>query len=132
MNRPIPALAITLLASHSAVAGELYRCSAKDVVRVEDDGTVGRYPNNFWRDHWAGFLVDTDSGTIRRQAAEIEKWTVIQKGGTANDFVASRLPGLVSASTDLIRVRAWAEKPAITFIVFSLSMMVTGVCEAVQ
>ena len=131
MNRTIPALAIILLASFPAAAGELYRCSAKDVVRVEDDGTVGRYKNDFWRDHWTNFLIDTDSGAIRRQAAEIEKWTVIQKGGDANDFVASRVPGLVSASTDLIRVRAWAEKPAVTFIAFSLSMMVAGVCEAV-
>lgn len=124
--------ALLLGATPATAAGEIYRCSARNVSGYEDDGTLGKFPNNFWTDHWTNILVDTTSGILRRSKGEVERWAVIQKGGGGFDFVAAPQADLVSASTDVLRVRAWDNKPGVTFIYFGLSMIVTGVCEPVR
>lgn len=111
---------------------KLYRCSAKDVVVLNDDGTVGRYGNDFWKQHWTGIVVDTATAMLRRSDGTIERWTTLQQGSQAYDWVASPGKDLVSASTDLIRIRDWKESTHVTFLHFGLSKFVTGTCEILK
>jgi hypothetical protein len=129
MNAARVVLVALALTASPAVAGNLYRCSARDIVRVEDDGTLGRPTTSVWLDRYKGFFVDTDTGLYRGGDGSLEEWVVIQRETASNDFVASPHPTLVSASTDLLRIRAWAEKPRATFMAFGLSTFVTGTCE---
>jgi hypothetical protein len=125
-------VAFVLLATTASAEGELYRCSAKEVVRADDEGGIARYQNNVWADHWSGILVDTATGVIRRSDGEREQWTIVQRGSPENDWVATPAGTLVSASTDLVRIRAWQEKPRVTFIAFAFSTFVTGTCEVAR
>jgi hypothetical protein len=103
-------VAVLLLGATPAIAaGELYRCSARDVVQYKDDGTIGKFEktaDDFWLKHWTNFLVDTATGLIGKGSGMLDQWFVTQKGGSANDFVASPGPGPLSAETNVLRVRA--------------------------
>ena len=111
--------------------GKLHRCSARDIVRLTDDGTLGQYENNFFRDEWTDVAIHTAIGALRRRNGSLEQWAVLQRGFGVNDFVASPHANLVSASTDLIPVRAWNDEPKVTFLYFGLSMLIAGVCEPI-
>ncbi|MEE1611123.1 hypothetical protein [Microvirga sp. CF3016] len=133
--------AVLLLGATPAIAeGELYRCSARNVSAFADDGTLGQFNNDFWTKRWTDVLVDTATGLIRWSgqgvsAGSSAQWVVIQNGSSNGDFVASRQANLRSASTDVLRIRAWSIDPSVhsvRFIYFGLSMIVTGVCEPVQ
>ncbi|WP_156410493.1 hypothetical protein [Bosea sp. Root381] len=92
----------------------------------------GPFQNNFWADYWSNFLIDTATGLLRRGAAKPEQLAIVQKGSGEYDFVASPLATAVSASTDVLRVRAWNSNPQVTFYAFGLSMVVTGTCTTVK
>lgn len=125
-------VAMVLATCPTASADALYRCSAKSVQSLQDDGTLAPFPTNFWLEHWSNFLIDTTTGLLRRSKAAPEQLAVIQRGSGQNDFVASPRATPVSAATDVLRVRAWDRKPQVTFYALNLSMIVAGSCEAVQ
>jgi hypothetical protein len=133
--------AVLFLGATPAIAeGELYRCSARNVSTFADDGTLGQFNNDFWTKHWTDVLVDTATGLIRwsghgLSAGFSAQWVVIQKGSSNGDFVASPHANLRSVSTDVLRIRTWSIDPSVhdvRFIVFGLSMIVTGLCEPVR
>ncbi|ACL62538.1 hypothetical protein [Methylobacterium nodulans] len=132
MKGAIIGLAAALVVASPAAAGKLYRCTGRDVVAAEEDGTVGRTNRDFWLGYYRSFFVDTDTGSIRWSSGKLEEWLVTQKGGSSNDFVATPRSSLSGASTDFIRVTGWERRPSVTFLVFRLSMMITGTCEVAQ
>ncbi|MGF9764609.1 hypothetical protein AAII07_56960 [Microvirga sp. 0TCS3.31] len=125
--------AVLLLGATPAVAaGELYRCSAQDVVTTTDDGAIERYKNDFWKNWWTDILVDTATGMLRYKDGTAQQWVVLQQGSKADDFVMTPRKDFRSASTHVLRVRAWSEKPVVTFLIYDLSTFVTGRCETVR
>lgn len=132
--RTVFACVTALLLAASTVRAEnaLYRCSAKTVLDTKDDGTLAPYGNNFWTDYWTDVLIDTATAVVRRGKAQPERWVVVQKGSATNDFVAVIEPTLVSATNDVLRVRAWAEKQQVTFLYYSFSHVVSGTCTVVR
>src|SRR5215208_1214589 len=129
-----PALALLTLLSTMGFAndGPLFRCSAKDVMRLTEEGTVGRFGNDSFQRDWTGVLINTSTGLIGRYDGSAERWVILQEGSPDRDFVASPDRNLVSASTQVLRIQTWAEKHRVTFIYFGLSMFVTGVCDEVR
>ncbi|MBQ0819482.1 hypothetical protein KBI52_04495 [Microvirga sp. HBU67558] len=135
MRGTIIALAAVLLFGvepTQAAEGELYRCSARDVVTMTDDGVVDRFKNDFWKNWWTDILVDTATGMLRWKDGTAQQWVVLQQGSNADDFVMTPVKNFRSASTHVLRVRAWAEKSAVTFLIYDLSTLVTGRCESVR
>jgi hypothetical protein len=126
------ALLPLLLTTGLAADGPLFRCSAKDVIRLTEGGTVGRFGNDSFQRDWTGVLINTSTGLIGRNDGSAERWAVIQEGSPDSDFVASPDRNLVSASTQVLRIQTWAEKHRVTFLYFGLSMFVTGVCDEVR
>lgn len=64
---------------------------------------------------------------------------MVQKGSGVNDYVLTRnqsfsLPNEseAAAATDFIRVRAWSENPTVRILVFELSSVASGPCEALR
>jgi hypothetical protein len=104
-------------------------CTAKDVVRLTENGTVGRFGIDSFQNDWTQVRIDTATGVIWRQDGSAERWAVLDEGSPVSDFVASPGRSLTSASTDVLRIQVWADQRRITFLHFGRSMFVTGVCE---
>lgn len=121
-----------LAVSSASATDALYRCSAKTVLTTKDDGTLGPYENSFWTDYWTNVLVDTATGVLRYGTAKPEQMVIVQRGSGTDDFVATPRNTPVSASMEVLRVRAWDGKPMVTFYAFSLSTVVTGTCTIVR
>jgi hypothetical protein len=118
--------------SRAFAAGEIYRCMPLDLLHLTDEGTLGRYPDDSaFRDFYSGMLVDTTTGAVRNRS-KVTQWRVVQRGSEENDFVAVLGSGDASSATDFIRIRAWKTQPKVTFLVFSLSLIVTGTCAALN
>jgi hypothetical protein len=99
-------------------ANKIYRCIAKDAIRLQDDGGLGgrelsRKTHAFF---FSPFMIDTLTGAISYSVGTRLIWRIIQKGDDKNDHVLtppSPVYGepetiLASAATDFIRVRDWA------------------------
>ena len=124
--------------SHHAVAQTQFRCFVKDAVSLQDNGTLGNSPvTEILRKSLNGSVIDTFTGAITYSDGMRQLWSVVQEGrGGGNDYVlVSHKPAgdveyiAASAATNFIRVRAWRNKPQVTFMFFSLSEFVTGTCE---
>jgi len=131
------ASALALLSqANAASAGSLYRCSAVDYVTFADDGTFGRYPSDYWKIYWTNVLIDTDSGIVRRKGHEPEHWNIVQQGSPDYDFVAyfgtTLPPHLAFGKADILGVRAWKTQTQVTFMVLTLTMIVTGRCDRIN
>lgn len=128
MRSSIFALLISLTAS-SALANEaLYKCTAQSVLELANNGTLTPPNTDHWKGYWSDFLIDTATGVLRRRGQPPERLSIIQKGSSQNDFIAAPQATLVSAATDVIRVRAWDRRPGVTFYAFHLSRAVSGMC----
>lgn len=125
-------LALALLASSSASAGELYRCSAKAVVAAASDGSATHSTKDPLLSTWGRFFVDTDTGLVRIARIVVQRWDVIQKGSAENDFVAAPTSDPGVAPLYVLRLRMAADMPHPTFIMLGLSEMTTGTCEPVR
>jgi hypothetical protein len=154
MIRILPTSALMLLigVSSADAVGELFRCTPLEGVSFTDNGTLNRLN----RLEGLYVLIDTASGMIRfgdhKTGAEAKvEWRVVQEGSDVNDFVAIPQPeygekevalGMTvtevvnsaarSAVTNWIRVRAWEDKPIVTFVWAGLDAITTGVCTQVQ
>ena len=114
-----------------------YRCTAKDSVSVQDDGTLTKGIGEVHRKYFDGIVVDISTGDITYPSTGIRENRVVQKtGADANDYVLIPNSALrrkktgANAVTDFIRLDA--SKPQATFMAFSLSDLVTGTCEIVR
>ena len=117
-----------------------YRCAAKDAVRLQDDGSLGKDLAEVERNRFDGVVIDTLTGAISYADGKREIWEIVQDGGSENDHVLvqrSDYPRNVKrmaadAATDFIRIRAWDRKPQSTFMAFALSTLVTGTCDILR
>ncbi len=132
MRRNILALLFSLAAMPALATEALYKCNAKSVLQLANNGTLAPPDTDYWKEYWSDFLVDTVTGVLRRRAQPPERLAIIQKGSGQNDFIAAPQATLISAATDVIRVRAWDRKPGVTFYAFHLSRVVSGMCVVVE
>ena len=114
-----------------------YRCTAKDSVSVQDDGTLTKGIGEIHRKYFDGIVIDVLTGDITYPSTGIREKRVVQKtGADANDYVLIPSSALrrkktgANAVTDFIRLDA--SKPQTTFMAFSLSDLVTGTCDIVR
>jgi len=113
-----------------------YRCTAKDAVSVQDDGTLNKEIGEHRRKYFDGIVIDISTGDITYPSNGIREKRVVQKtGADANHYVL--VPSLsfrrnktaANATTDFIRLDVRTGQPQATFMAFSLSYLVTGTCE---
>jgi hypothetical protein len=116
-----------------------YRCTAKDSVSVQDDGTLTKGIGEIHRKYFDGIVIDLLTGDITYPSTGIRENRVVQKtGADANDYVlipssaVRRKKTAANAATDFIRLNTRTDKPQATFMAFSLSDLVTGTCEIVR
>jgi hypothetical protein len=118
-------------------ASKTYRCTAKDAVSLQDNGTVDRDSiAKAYRKNLDGIIINTLTGALTYASGSQDIWRVVQEGNSANDhvlipriFFQEANKAAATAATDFIRVRAWSGQPHVTFMAFSLSVLVTGTCE---
>ena len=119
--------------------GKTYRCTARDSVSVQDDGTLTKAFSEVHRKHFDGIVIDISTGDITYPSTGIRENRIVQKtGADPNDYVL--LPSTVfrrkktaaNAATDFIRLDARPGKPQATFMAFSLQELVTGTCEVAR
>jgi len=111
-----------------------YRCTAKDSVSVQDNGTLTKGIGEVHRKYFDGIVIDILTGDVTYPSTGIRENRVVQMtGADANDYVLipsstfRRKKTAANAVTDFIRLDA--SKPQATFMAFSLSDLVTGTCE---
>ena len=116
-----------------------YRCTAKDSVSAQDDGTLTKAIGEIHRKYFDGMVIDILTGDITYPSTGIRENRVVQKtGADANDYVLvpslsfRRKKTAANVATDFIRLDARTDKPRATFMAFSLSDLVTGTCEIVR
>lgn len=114
-----------------------YRCTAKDSVSVQGDGTLTKVIGEIHRKYFDGIVVDISTGDVTYPSTGIRENRVVQKTGVDdNDYVLvpsfsfRRKKTAANAVTDFIRLDA--RKPQATFMAFSLSDLVTGTCAIVR
>ncbi len=113
-----------------------YRCTAKDAVSVEEDGTLSKTFGEIRRKYFDGIVIDIKSGDVTIPSGGIRETRVVQKTSVDNDFVLipsymlQRKKTGANAATDFIRLHTAGGKPH--FIAFSLSYLVSGTCEIVR
>jgi len=118
-----------------------YRCNVKDGVNLQDDGQLRR--DNVAKSKerlYDSILLDTLTGAVTRGDGQREIWRIIQEGSGANDYVltppkkgeSTVKQFVVNAATDFIRLRAWYDRPRVTFLAFELDTLVSGTCEVVR
>jgi len=114
-----------------------YRCTAKDAVGIETNGTLDKDDpgakikiKEFWR-----VVIDVRSGDISfPETAKLENRTV-QKAGASGDYVLlpsyafRRNKAAANATTDFIRIHVGTGQQQATFRAYSLTYLVTGTCE---
>jgi hypothetical protein len=133
-------------------ADKTYRCTAKDAVSLQDDGTLGKdMTAEESRKRLDGIIIDTLTGALTYPGGRREIWHVVQKGNVNKDYVLlppylPKAAGYVllppflfnpqeaakTGATNFIRVRDWSSDPRVKFMVFELSILVTGTCEVVR
>ena len=116
-------------------ADSLFRCRAVDSEAVTEGGQLSADDGiaQFGLFQWAEFIIDTESGLLRRGESEPVRWTVIQEGGAGDDTVLTQIfpGGRAQGTTDILRVRNWTGLPPV-FVAFGTSSITTGPCEAIR
>ncbi len=116
-----------------------YRCTAKDAVGIEPDGTLNKNDpgadikrKEYWR-----IVVDVRSGDVSfPEAGKLEK-KVVQKADASGDYVLfpdyafRRNKAAANATTDFIRLHVGDGQQQATFRAYSLTYLLTGTCEIV-
>ena len=133
-----------LILNHTLSFGQqanTYRCSVKDAVTLQDNGSLGKdWNTELERKYHDGFIIDTLTGAITwPEYGGRSIWRKIQKGSAGNDYVFSPpLPttnakrGSVYAASDFILVRAWIDHLPVKFVVWRSGTLLTGTCEIVR
>jgi hypothetical protein len=132
-GRFVAAMAVLLaVAGNAAFAQEhkTYRCKVADVVSWGDDGHLqpDSNPRAYLRSGYDGVIIDTLTGAVTYANGNRAKYIVVQEGSPPGDWTMN----VASAATDFIRIRAWAERPIVHFLVFGLDSFASGPCEVVR
>jgi hypothetical protein len=145
----IPVVLFALLASGAAFgrdpAGKTYRCTAKDAVSLEDNGTLEKNPiGDARRKYFDGMVINIVNGEIaypsggQREKRDVQVANVVGETDVRDyvlipDTAFQRKKTIAKASTDFIRLRVQpGREPQATFVAFSLAQLVTGTCDIVQ
>jgi hypothetical protein len=121
-------------------ADKTYRCTAKDAVGIEDNGTLAKNDPGaeIHRKHFDKMVIDVVSGDISYPSDGILENRVVQRAGASGDYVLlpsfsfRRSKTAANATTDFIRLHIGTSEPQATFRAYSLSYLVTGTCEIVR
>jgi hypothetical protein len=157
MIRTILLVAVLVVVSVPTMAADLLRCRAKNVVSLQEDGSLQESrgemapPPDFlsgdamlWWDKSETYIVDMAAGTVRMGGHRPLQMIVAQEGNGANDTILVPLgdnprdatnftvEDLRNAATDFIRIRQWKNGDAILFVRYGLDTMVSGTCEPIQ
>ena len=132
-------LTLNLGAAFGREATKTYRCTAKDAVGVQPNGTLDKDDPGakFSREHFDRMVIDVQSGNITYPSSGIRENRVVQRTSVADDYVLipslyfRRNKGAANATTDFIFLRTATGKPQATFSAFQLSYLVTGTCDIV-
>jgi hypothetical protein len=131
---------LTLNLGTAFAQSNTYRCTAKDAVGIEPDGTVTKKDpgakikiKEFWR-----VVIDVKSGNVTFPSSGTLEHRVVEKAGDSGDYVL--LPSYsfrfkqtpANATTDFIRLHAGTGQQLTTFRAYSLTYLVTGTCEIVR
>lgn len=122
-------------------ASKTYRCTAKDAVSLEDNGTLDKNPiGDARRKYFDRMVVDVLNGEVtypsggQREKRAVQVADVVGETD-ARDYVLipdtafQRKKAVAKASSDFIRLRVQTREPRVTFAAFSLSQLVTGTCD---
>ena len=119
-------------------ATKTYKCTAKDAVAVENDGTLNRSPGaEAARQRYDQMFISIPSGHVTYSTSRTTEARTIQTEGLHNDIVLvpsysfQRKRTAANAVTDFIRLHAEGGQTQLIFTAFSLSYLVTGTCEVV-
>jgi hypothetical protein len=89
-------------------AGKTYRCTAKDAVSLQDDGTLGKdMTAEESRKRLDGIIIDTLTGALTYPGGRREIWHVVQKGNVNKDCAA---PSLSSKGRGLCPAPSFSSK----------------------
>ncbi len=129
------AVALAFLVSPNVKADQVYNCQFIDMVTLNDDGKLGRYPrhNEVLRQN-NPLIIDTASGIIRiGTPATIWRWSIIQQGNNSMDWIIAPDPtlGVRNSITNFIRLRTWNENRLVTVIYFGLTSLHSGTCSRI-
>jgi len=132
-------LTLNLGAAFGRDATKTYRCTAKDAVAVEPDGTLNKEDPGakIGREHFDQMVISVPSGNITYPSSDIREERIVQRTSVADDYVLisslyfRRNKGAANAITDFIFLRTATGKPQATFSAFQLSYLVTGTCDIV-
>ena len=129
-------------ASGRDAAGKTYRCTAKDAVSLEDNGTLDKNPiGDVRRKYFDGMVINVLNGEVAYPSAGQREKRAVQVADVVGetdardyvlipDTVFQRKKAVAKASTDFIRLRVQTTRePQVTFAAFSLSQLVTGTCD---
>jgi len=117
-----------------------YRCTAKDAVGIQDNGTLDKSDPGagIGRKHFDRMIISVPSGHITYPDSLMQEDRVVQMTSVTDDYVLisslyfRRNKTAANATTDFIRLRTATGKPQATFTAFQLSYLVTGTCEILQ
>jgi hypothetical protein len=116
-----------------------YRCTAKDAVGIQDDGTLNRTKEitEVGREHFDGMAINVQTGIVSYPHTGILETRVVQNNGPddknyvlVSSFSFRRKKTAANVADDFIRLHVLPGKPH--FIAFWLSYLVTGSCEVIQ
>jgi hypothetical protein len=120
--------------------GKTYRCTAKDAVGIQDNGTLDKSDPGaeIRRQHFDRMIISVPSGHITYPESTTREERVVQRTSVADDYVLvpsvyfRRKKTAANATTDFILLHTATGKPQATFIAFQLTYLVTGTCDIVQ
>ncbi len=124
-------------------ASKTYRCTAKDAVSLEDNGTLDKNPIGYARrKYFDGMVINIVNGEVaypsggQREKRDVQVTDVVGETDARDyvlipDTVFQRKKAVAKALADFIRLRVQTSRE-VTFTAFSLSQLVTGTCEIVQ
>ncbi len=130
---------LNLGAAFGREATKTYRCTAKDAVAVEPDGTLSKDDPGakFAREHFDRMVITVPSGSISYPNSGTLETRVIQRTSVADDYVLipsvffRRTKGAANATTDFIFLHVATGIPQAIFSAKRLSYLVTGTCDIV-
>jgi hypothetical protein len=116
-----------------------YRCTAKDAVSVQADGTFNKEKEigEIGREHFDRMVINVQTGIVSYPHTGILETRVVQKNGPDDknyvlvpSFSFQSNKTAANTANDFIRLHATAGNPH--FIAFWLSYLVIGTCEIVR
>jgi hypothetical protein len=117
-----------------------YRCTVKDAVGVQADGTLNKDDPRAKaaREHFDRMALDVPGGDItyptegRRENRVVQRTSVRGDYVLVSDFYFGRNKTAANATTDFIRLHIPADNLQAIFAAFQLSSLVTGTCDIVK